>query len=508
MLRFRRRLVVSFGSLLLLALLSPGARLRAQVIPIRSVPIAQGDQFLIFPTANLGMGGVSIALADTLLDPFRNPALGTRVRESRLLSAPTVYGTSRETGGGRTLPLAVLGRSGPWFGGVFGAIQQVEYSGPIPTPPFPVADTRPSTLPILSPPAVPGDRTHGNAYGFASLGRALSGNGLSVGASALWSRLRAVSGVDLLYSGSQSLAQSGRTLDLRLGLLKEWSGNRSLEALILHDRFSMSDDVGYLDLFWDAGTQQFVQVSRIEHDRDRITTTGLHVAYQRPLAASGWRIGWIGTANFDRQPRIAPDEVVTLPRDQGHSAAYNLGVGFAKTEGPSVFGIDAVYEPIWSTTWAVASGPLVTAAGDTIAPGGRTSENRFHFSNIVLRLGVSQDMPLAGRQNGVALELGLAVRAMHYTLAASDLLAGTTQPFRTSWVEWSPAWGLTLRFPQLDLQYRGRITNGDGRPGPGAITGPLPAALPGAILVPPGGVLNLAGVSTVTHQISLSLPLR
>lgn len=485
-----------------------GTTAAAQIIPIRSVPLAQGDQFLIFPSTSLGMAGVSLALADSLLDPFRNPAMGARVGAGRLFAAPTVYGISHETGGGRTLPLGLLGRAGPWFGGLSGAIQQVEYSGPMPSIPFPIGVDRAQTS-ILQPLVPVGDRSHGNSYLQASLGRIMTGSGLSVGGGVLWSRLRAVSGVDLLYPGSQGLAQSGHQLDLRLGMLKEWAGNRSLEALVLHDRYSMTDDVSYLDLFWDAGTQQFVQVPRVEHEVDRLTTTGLNVAYQMPLASSGWRIGWMATANFDRQPRIAPDEIVTLPRDQGRSSAYNLGVGFSKTEGPSTFGIDAIYEPIWSATWAVARAPVATALGDTIPAGGRTAENRFRFSDVVLRLGVSQDLPLADMRKGVGLQLGLAVRSIHYRLVQRDHIAGTTQASRDSWVEWSPTWGLSLRFPQLELNYRGRITNGTGRPSNANVifSNPL-AAAPTSILVPPGGTLGLAGVSTVTHQISLSLPLR
>lgn len=497
-------------SVLLLTLsLALATRAAAQIIPIRSVPLAQGDQLLIFPTANLGMGGVSIALADSLLDPFRNPAMGARVAAARLFIAPTAYGISQETGGGRTLPLAVLGRVGPWFGVLSGAIQQVEYSGPMPSLAFPIGIDRAPPTSILQNPVGLGDRTHGNSYLQAALGRVLAGNGLSIGGGLQWSRLRAVSGVDLLYPGSQGLAQSGHQLDLRLGMLKEWPGGRSLEALVLHDRYSMTNTASYLDLFWNAGTQQFVQVPRVEHNLDRVTTTGVHLAYQRSLATPGWRVGWMGTVNLDRQPRIAPDEIVTLPRDQGHSTAGNLGVGVSKTDGPSTFGLDVVYEPIWSTTWAVTSVPVLSQLGETIAAGGRTSENRFRFSNAVLRLGMSQDLPLADVSKGVGLQLGLAVRSTHYRLVERDFLAGTTQRFRDSWVEWSPTWGLSLRFPKLELHYRGRILNGTGRPSTFNVGFPIPLAdSPTSILVPPGGTLGLAGVSTVTHQISLSLPLR
>jgi hypothetical protein len=51
------------------ALLVP-ATTSAQLIQIKTVPVAQGDQFDIFPSRNWAMGGVSIALRDQLLDPF------------------------------------------------------------------------------------------------------------------------------------------------------------------------------------------------------------------------------------------------------------------------------------------------------------------------------------------------------------------------------------------------------------------------------------------------------
>jgi hypothetical protein len=493
---------------LLTVLVAIGAAASAQIIPIRTVPLAQGDQFFIFPSNNLGMGGVSIALSDTLLDPFRNPAMGARVGAVRLFSSPTVYSISRETGGGRTLPLAILGRGGSWFGGLSAAIQEVENSGPIPSQPIPLALPRGGPIPITQDALGPNNRSHGNTYAFASLGKA-TGSGLSFGGSAQWSGLHALDGVDLLYPGGVGLAQSGHGLDLRLGLLKEWRGSRSFEALVLHDRFSMTHNVTYLDLFWDPGTQQFIQTPRVEHNLDRVSTTGLHLAFQRPLTASGWRVGWIGTVNYVRQPRIAPNEVVTIPRDQGHSAAYNVGVGFSKTRGPGTFGIDAIYEPIWSTTWAVADAPVVTAVGDTIPAGGRTIENRFHFSNVVLRLGVSRDVALVDMKRAIGLELGLAVRSMHYRLVQSDHLAVTEQPFRNGWVEWSPAWGVSLRFPEFELRYCGRVMNGNGRPEVlGFFGGPLSDVGPGNLLLAPGNTLNLAGVTTITHQISLSLPLR
>src|SRR2546428_11026251 len=112
---------VRISILLLLALTRPAP---AQLISIKTVPIAQGDQFAIFPSNNFGMGGVSIALADTLLDPFVNPAKGARLGAARFFSAPTIYGIPQGAGGGRTVPLATIASSGVWFGGLALPLEQ------------------------------------------------------------------------------------------------------------------------------------------------------------------------------------------------------------------------------------------------------------------------------------------------------------------------------------------------------------------------------------------------
>ena len=57
-------------------LLLVGARASGQLIQIKTLPIADGDQWRLFPSAASALGDVSIALADSLLDPFKNPAKG------------------------------------------------------------------------------------------------------------------------------------------------------------------------------------------------------------------------------------------------------------------------------------------------------------------------------------------------------------------------------------------------------------------------------------------------
>ena len=495
-------------ALLLCAFSRPAA---TQIITIRTVPIAQGDQFQIFPSHNLGMGSVSIALADPLQDPFVNPATGARVAGSRFFSAPTVYSLSGNAGGGRSLPLAALARAGSWYGGLALALQQVE--------PSRSPDQGGFVVPLPSPdaalvPPIPGPdtRAHGNQYVFAMAGKVLP-NRLSLGASALWSGLHALDGVDLLYSGSRRVAQSGHALDLRLGLLKEWEGNRSLEAVLLHNRFAATHDVTYVDLIWDPGLQSFVDRARLEENADRTNTWGLHLKYARPIGTSGWRVGWVATANRMSHPKIPNYElanVPVIPRDPGRSLAYNFGIGLSKTRGPATFGVDAIFEPIRSYTWADALAPVTTALGDTIAAGGKTVENRFRFANASLRMGVSRDVELRGLGKAAELQFGLVVRSVRYHLTQTDNVQLMQRALDTGWLEWTPTWGLSLRFPEFEIRYRGRVTHGAGRPG----LGPFPvlwgrdvAFAGGSILAAPTGPLSLTDVSTTTHQISLSLPL-
>ena len=118
----------------------------AQTIPIQTVPIVPADQFDIFPSYTLAMGGVSIAVPDTLHDPFVNPAKGARLRAARFFSSPTFYSVSRDAGAGRTLPLGAFAPAGAWFGGLALALQQVDASrspsSPLNTP-LPLATAAP-----------------------------------------------------------------------------------------------------------------------------------------------------------------------------------------------------------------------------------------------------------------------------------------------------------------------------------------------------------------------------
>ena len=495
---------------LLLCFVSPAA---AQLIPIKTLPIAQGDQFQVFPSNNLGLGGVSIALPDSLGDPFANPATTARLRASRFFSSPTIYSVSGNAGGGRSLPVAMLARRANWYGGLALVLQQVDPSRP-PQQNNPVVWV--AVDPVLPPGAIPGPdlRAHGNRYAFGMLGRSWPGSNLSIGGSALWTGLHALDGVDLLYSGSIRVAQTGHAVDLRMGALKEWPGERgarSLEAIVLHNRFAATHNVLYADQFWDPGLQQFGVQLRTDHNVDQTNTWGAQLQYRMPLAAPGWRIGWALTVNRATHPKLPNYEitnVAVIPWDPGRSYAYNLGVGLSKVLGPATFGVDAIYEPIRSYTWADAITPPATMGGAPIPVGGKTIANWFRFSNAVFRIGAGRDIDLAGANKTLGLQFGLMVRSINYRLQQTDNIELARRSLRTGWLEWTPTWGITLRFPEFELRYRGRVTKGAGRPGTQSVGVVAGFALSSeTILAAPSGPLSLIDVHTSTHQVSLSLPL-
>ena len=150
--------------------------------------------------------------------------------------------------------------------------------------------------------------------------------------------------------------------------------------------------------------------------------------------------------------------------------------------------------------------------GDTIPAGGKTVENRFRFSNGLFRMGVSRDVALPSLGKALGLQLGLVVQSVHYRLAQYDNVQAAARSLEEGWREWSPTWGLSLRFPDLEIRYRGRATHGTGRPGvqpSGVFFAARDLAVAGSsILVAPSGPLSLTEVRTTTHQISVSLPLR
>ncbi len=470
---------------------SPG--LMAQTIPIRTVPVASGDQFLTLPSARLAMGGVSLALDDSLADPWSNPAKGVFISEPALLSAPTFYGISEHRGAGRTFPVAGFFRGRTWFGGAALALQQIENG----------EGERFWVEPFWNAPTTRlSDASARNLYIQGFVGWELGSGPWSMGLGFSAASLDAMDGVDLLYVNAENIEQSGGTSDVRLGLFRVGERER-LSVLLLHDRVSMTHDVTYVDVRWDTVTWEPIVERRIEENRDQTRTWGASFGYDRDLDAPGWRLGTSATVNRKSHPKIPNYEIQNIPRDPGTTWAYEVGMGVSRTRGPTRFGLDVLLQPIWSDTWQEADTTLTADNGTVIRAGQKTIENEFFFTNVVLRAGIAHDLDRFG------VQAGLEVRSYDYQLEQRDHVGVSFREQDEAWMEWSPTLGGTARFSDVELRYAGRLTTGTGRPGV-ALTPQAVAfrAEMADFIVAPQAPLTLQEATVVTHQISVRIPVR
>lgn len=496
-------------------LLAPGP-LEAQVIPVKTIPLATGDQFLVHPSERTGMGSVSLALDDPEGDPFVNPAKATRLEASRLVGDPTYYSVSDGNGSGTTLPVTVLLSSdGPWSGGVSLAIQEIR--GPEPPSWGWAFDLPPgvqSELALIDP--LPGDfrsleeRSAPNLFFTGVLARRL-GNGWSLGAGVTRADLDAVDGVEHLFPGSRTLEQDATMTDFRAGVIHDGDAG-TLEAVLLHRRFDGEYRAGYLTWVQPGDPTscepgfpcgEWRTVTEINPDRTR--TTGLQVGWVHRMEGSPWRVGTTAVLNYKDHPDIPNYEIMSIPRDPGTTWAWSAGVGVGRSDDEGAYGADLILEPVRSETWALAEEVVERVGGGVLLPGERTVENDFDFNNVRIRLGGSRTL---GQVRG---ELGLQVYAVSYDLVQDDRIAVTTRSQEESWVEWIPTWGLSMRVGSVDLSYRGRLTLGTGRPGTFTDQIPMVGVLQAAdvdFLPAPNGPLALNAAHSMTHRLGVSVPLR
>ena len=473
----------------------------AQTIPIKTVPVAEGDQFLVFPSQNLGMGGVAIALDDPLLDPFVNPAKAASTEGIRFASAPVYYGFTEgeagiDAGSGRTLPVGVVLRQGNVFGGAAIAWQELV----VPEQPG-WGGWRGGFADVSSDVRVEeGGISRDNVYLFGMTGMKIPGTNLSVGVSAFGAGLNGLEGVRLLYQTSPDVRQRGEMGLFRLGLYNAWPDGRAAELLVAHHRFSATHTMARWT--WDEeGMGRFEE----QIERDETQGWAVQAGYKQPVG-NGWTAGAQLTGDWKWHPKIPNYDLMQIPRDPGHSWAYNVGVGFARTSGPATFALDLIYEPIWSHTWADALEATPTATGGTVPAGAMTVENDFRFHNARVRLGLQRAV------DRFDFRLGLDAHRIRYRLDQEHYVEEFARAQRERWTEWTASGGLGVRFPEFELRYLGLVTLGTGQPGVASSWGWGAeradfAALSADFLVAPSGTLSLAETTVITHQVSVILPI-
>ena len=448
----------------------------AQLIQIRTVPVATGDQFLTTPSANFGMAGLTYAVDDSIADGWSNPAKGALLSESSLLSAPVYYWISDASGRGFTLPVGGLIAGEKWFGGVTTALQEIDNASD--------GGFGPAGAGRLS------DMSRRNLYAGGFVGRRLGSGAWSLGIGASTARLQAMDGVDLLYAGADRIVQSGSIDDVRLGVYRD-AGRDRASAVLVRNSISMAHDVTYV-----RGRS-----ARTDQNLDQTRTWGLQLAWDRRLRAPGWRIGASVTANRKSHPKIPNYNIQNIPRDPGNSTALELGFGVARSLDGTTAGLDIAVQPIGSDTWQEAEDPVETAGGTTIPAGGRTIENDFSFLNLRLRVGLAHEFEKLG------VRLGLEGRSYGYTLEQTNHVEGEFRTQNESWVEWTPAAAAIFRLGGADLHYGVRLTTGTGRPAVNP-NEPDRANSGGEFVVAPEGPLGLVDTGVLTHQFWVRIPIR
>jgi hypothetical protein len=495
----RRAYVIAFLSACVAA---PAAR--AQLITVKSAPVADGGQFAFQPSANLGLGALSIALADSSLDPFTNPAKGSRLSGTRVFGAPTFFSVSREAGGGLTLPLGVSFSSGKWFSQMLVAMQELDNSRTSDNV-FPeLAATLDGNMQIVDQKKV--SRT--NRYLHGLVGRRIAD--FSIAASASYWGLNALDGVQLFYGGDTPVRENGGALDMRVGLFKE-SARQSFEAILLHNRIGVDQEVAFVRQMWDPSNRTFIVRPEVQPNADRSRTTGLHLGYTRRLLSdTTWLVGAIVTGNRILQPSLPAYALPQVPADAGHASAFNVGGGISRSVGPWTYGFDAIYEPIWSRSWVNADRATETVQGQPIDVGTNTLNSQFRYSNAIARAGVGVAIPIA-KDKSLTLETGGQLHAFHYNLDQWDAIQQRQSKSTQGWNEWTRTWGASVRLVGADLRYRGSLTTGAGRPGFDQPDGPVVLdAAPSPSSFRSFGPFGLVfdDVRAFTHQISLSVPIR
>ena len=469
---------------------SPAA---AQLVTPRTVPVMQAEQFEIYPSSRPGLGGVSIALDDTLADPFTNPAKATRLRGLTITTAPYSHGISGSRGGGRTLPIGFLASSGDWAGAFLGAMQQLDRAGPI--------WNRPTS-----------ERTATNQYVSGSLARRV-GAGLSIGVSAFHADLAAVDGVDLLYAGSDRIDQSGALNDFRLGATKEWEPGHVLELILLRNTTDMRHDVRFTTGVFDPALKVWRSTTRTDVNLDQTNIWGAHTEYTRPVGTEGWHIGALATANRLSHPKIPNYVLQNLPRDPGSTNAFNLGLGAARATGPFTFGVDVILEPMTSNTYADAATITTRADGTVIPAGDKTVENHFQFRNSKARIGVGRTWGTDSASTGsFAVDFGLAMYAISYDLIQTNNILRSLRTQHENWVESGPTFGMRYRSHDIELSYAFRANCGsqgcDAIPSDRVIFNSPSAQATGGIILAPSSPLFFQGGSETSHHFTIAVPIR
>ncbi len=477
----------------------------AQWITIRTVPVIAGNQADFQPSLARGMGNLSIIFDDPFGSPFSNPAKASLVNGIRLFASPTRSGWSNDNGRAVTstqgssfytgtalnsIPFGALVHSGDVFGG--GLIAYQGYKGERLRQPSPWVVPFYRTTDISS---TFSSDLGSNTFLFGVAGFTTSEKKLALGASGSWVELSAIDGVNLLYPGATDIRQNGKMWEAKLGAMAELPDGDRLEFVAGRAISKATHEVSYQT--FRGPTTAFSK----EMNKDETREWLLHSVYLRPLGER-WKLGAALTVNWKDHPKIPNYALANIPRDPGKSIAYNIGFGARYSHETTFWGVEYVYEPITTNTWAEAGEQRLPVADRALPPDFKTIENFFDFSNHILRLGHSS----TSKWTWLEYRLGAQLHFYTYDLHQIDNLAHTARNFTTDWLETTLTGGLTARLGRLQLMYTLQLVLGNGLVG---VSVPRFVAAPDGGLIrtasdflpAPSGELVVDEVTLVTHQV-------
>ncbi|MBC8346961.1 MAG: hypothetical protein ISR89_08680 [Candidatus Marinimicrobia bacterium] len=478
-----KQTVIRIGFLLSLS----ATFISAQFLALKTVPVVTGGQFLIFPSQNAGMGFVSIAVDDPLGNPFQNPAIKSQIKKSFIYTTPVISKPGFDEGQTSTIPLGYRYIGENWHGTFSTAIQSIEDFGV--TNSWQNNSVSNTSL-----------NDHNNLFAFASMGKSIRPSDY-VGLSVLWAGLDGMQGVNLLYPRSTGVDQSGYLKEIRLGTIKTLKSGESLETVFLIHEVSMEHKVTYNDWIWGRPSG-----FRVEDNKDQTITKGFHFKYKKPFQKNN-AVGLIFTYNRKEHPKIPNYDIMNIPRDPGETDIVNIGFGFSRNIKDATFGLDFIYEPARSHTWAEAAENIFLRNDKTLFKGSKTIDNKFKFGNYRLNLGFREKTS----KNSEA-SFGVSLYNVNYTLEQFDFILNSERTQNESWVEKKFTWGAIKHYKKFNLHYNGSLTLGTGAPGTINFNSPNTGALLSDgytdFMVAPRGDLTLNEIFLMTHQLTITMPIR
>ncbi|MFQ5798579.1 MAG: hypothetical protein ACE5H0_07785 [Bacteroidota bacterium] len=464
----------------------------AQSIHIRTVPVIASNQSEFHPSLARGMGNLSIAFDDPLADPLVNPAKASLLQGVNLFSAPTRNSWSNEDGRSvfttrgsskypgaaiNSIPFGGFFQKGTFFGG--GLLAHQGYTA------------ERSSASTVSP----WGGTSGwirrdigsNTYALALFGMRFPNSDVSVAGSFSWAQYGAMDGVNLLYPGSSDIKQYGRTLEYKVGVIAELAERDRLEFVAARNLFRARHEVTF-EIF-SGPVPSFLTETNLDESNGWI----MHAGYTRSVNDE-WKIGAIVTVDWKDHPKIPNYSLANIPRDPGNSIAYNVGIGAVQYGERSTWGLEYVYEPITSNTWAEAGEVL-----DSPLPADfKTIENFFDFSNHILRIGAQSET----HHDWLQYRLGAQIHYYRYDLNQVDNVLSTSRFQRERWFETTLSGGLNVEFSNVQLMYTLQLILGNGMVGTEAGFGRTDAVAPSSdFLVAPSGKLVVDGIPLLTQQL-------